>query len=165
MFSDEPFRNDQDGNRLVVSEGRGPDADDPLVLDPVVLTNTDPSASAGTQCSSKSIAIIPLVLSGREPETGATVFRHPRTHRDPVRQLLLVSGSLLDSLRRRPTNRIRMACKRSGVRIPIAPPRSKTIFANVSGPFGWRTAAKYSSVCVQCVLTLSYRQDLWVKIF
>jgi len=52
---------------------------------------------------------------------GAIVFRHPQTHPDPLRQFLQVSGSPFDSFRRRSTNRIRMACKRSGVRISIAP--------------------------------------------
>src|SRR5450759_859864 len=75
------------------------------------------------QCSLNSIATGPLSGAERagEPETGATVFRHPQTHPDPVRQFPQVSGSPLDSLRRKSTDRIRMACKRSGVRIPIAP--------------------------------------------
>src|ERR1039457_7221211 len=75
------------------------------------------------QCSLNSIATGPLSGAERagEPETGATVFRHPQTHPDPVRQFPQVNGSPFDSLRRRSTDRIRMACKRSGVRIPIAP--------------------------------------------
>src|ERR1700733_5091930 len=38
-----------------------------------------------------------------------------------------------------------MACKRSGVRIPIAPHRSGINFVHLSETFGERTAAKYSS--------------------
>jgi len=52
---------------------------------------------------------------------GASVFRLPRTPRDVLRPFLQVGDSPFDSVRRRSTYRIRMACKRSGVRIPIAP--------------------------------------------
>jgi hypothetical protein len=38
-----------------------------------------------------------------------------------------------------------MACKRSGVRIPIAPPRSEVFFELLIRPLEGRTAAKYSS--------------------
>jgi hypothetical protein len=40
---------------------------------------------------------------------------------DGARALMQVTGSPFDVAGRRPTHRIRMACKRSGVRIPIAP--------------------------------------------
>jgi hypothetical protein len=54
---------------------------------------------------------------------GANVFRLPQTPCDPLRPFLQVRGSPFDSFRRKSTSRIRMACKRSGVRIPIAPLR------------------------------------------
>jgi hypothetical protein len=54
---------------------------------------------------------------------GASVFRLPRTPRDVLRPFLQVGDSPFDSVRRRSTYRIRMACKRSGVRIPVAPLR------------------------------------------
>jgi hypothetical protein len=59
-----------------------------------------------------------------EPETGANVFRLPPTLRDVPGLFAQAGDSPSDSIRPRPTYRIRMACKRSGVRIPVAPPRS-----------------------------------------
>jgi hypothetical protein len=58
------------------------------------------------------------------------VFRLPRTPRDVLRPFLQVGGSPFDSVRRRSTYRIRMACKRSGVRIPVAPPQVRCRTSN-----------------------------------
>jgi len=49
------------------------------------------------------------------------VFRLLPTPHDPIGAFLQVEGSPFDSVRRRSIYRIRMACKRSGVRIPLAP--------------------------------------------
>src|SRR6266571_3503168 len=38
-----------------------------------------------------------------------------------------------------------MACKRPGVRVPLAPPRSEIFFDRLSEPIETRTAAKYRS--------------------
>jgi hypothetical protein len=46
---------------------------------------------------------------------------HPPTVPDRPRQLAQVRGSPSDPARRSSTDQIRMACKRSGVRIPLAP--------------------------------------------
>ena len=54
---------------------------------------------------------------------GASVFRLPQTSCDLLRPFLQVGDSPFDSVRLRSTYRIRMACKRSGVRIPVAPLR------------------------------------------
>ena len=56
-----------------------------------------------------------------EPEKGANVFGLPPTLRDVPGLFAQAGGSPSDSIRPRPTYRMRMACKRSGVRIPIAP--------------------------------------------
>ena len=53
---------------------------------------------------------------------GATVVRQPQTVLDCFRALVQVAGSPPDSAGRRSIGRIRMACKRSGVRISLAPP-------------------------------------------
>jgi hypothetical protein len=51
------------------------------------------------------------------------VVRLAQTVPDFRRPFLQVGGSPSDSARPRQTDRLRMACKRSGVRIPIAPLR------------------------------------------
>ncbi len=73
------------------------------------------------------------------------MFRLRQTRLDGSRAFSQVSGSPLDSLRLGSIYRIRMACKRSGVQIPIAPRRSGGFFAHLSDPFERRTAAKYRS--------------------
>ena len=70
-------------------------------------------------------------LSG-EPVWGATVFRLAQTVPDGVRALIQVGGSAFDYTGRRPTYRIRMACKRSAVRARLAPPRSQTEFKTLN---------------------------------
>jgi hypothetical protein len=62
---------------------------------------------------------------------GANVFGRRQTRRDLLGRFRQVGGSPFDSNRPRQTRRIRMACKRSGVRIPIAPQQ-------VRGPFPGR---------------------------
>jgi hypothetical protein len=57
----------------------------------------------------------------REPVSGATVFRLAPTVPDGSRPLMQVGGSPFDHARRRSTDQSRMACKRSGVRISLAP--------------------------------------------
>jgi hypothetical protein len=85
--------------------------------------------TAGGSHSSSSEAV-QAAPGGREPVLGATVFRLAQTVPDGTRALVQAGGSPFDVARRRPTYRIRMACKRSGVRIPIAPPRSEFIIRN-----------------------------------
>jgi hypothetical protein len=65
----------------------------------------------------------------REPGKGANVFRLPWTHGDALGSFHLARGSLLDSVRPSQTHKNYMACRRSGVRIPLAPP----IFVHVFG--------------------------------
>jgi hypothetical protein len=60
-------------------------------------------------------------LGAGEPVWGATVFRLCQTVPDGFRALLQVGGSPFDSAGLRSPDGFRMACKRSGVRIPIAP--------------------------------------------
>src|ERR1019366_1940149 len=94
-------------------------------------------------CRRIKSSVIPVSMGGSapalgagEPVWGATVFRLCQTVPDGFRALLQVGGSPSDSIRPRPTYRIRMACKRSGVRIPVAPlgiPGQSTS----SGPSGW----------------------------
>ena len=52
---------------------------------------------------------------------GANVVRRHATRRDPRGQFAQVSGSPIDSSRLSRTYRTLMACRRSGVRIPLAP--------------------------------------------
>ena len=59
---------------------------------------------------------------------GATVFRWSPTHRDPIRSFALVRGSPIDSGRLSRTSGNCMACRRSGVRIPLAPPFFACLF-------------------------------------
>ena len=63
----------------------------------------------------------PLPPWCREPVLGATVFRLAQTAPDGVRALVQAGGSPFDVAGRRPTGRIRMACKRSAVRARLAP--------------------------------------------
>jgi hypothetical protein len=70
------------------------------------------------------------------------VFRLAQTVPDGVRALMQAGGSPFDYAGRRPTHRIRMACKRSGVRIPIAPPQFTAIIRN---PEPQSSGAWYSS--------------------
>jgi hypothetical protein len=60
------------------------------------------------------------VLGRREPETGVSVFSLPPTHRDSAGLFSQAEGSTFDGARRRQTYQIRMACKRSGVRVSVA---------------------------------------------
>ena len=56
------------------------------------------------------------------------MFRLAQTVSDRFRVLVQVGGAPLDVAGRRPTYRIRMACKRSAVRARLAPPRSRKFF-------------------------------------
>ena len=56
------------------------------------------------------------------------MFRLARTVPDGIRALMQAGGSPFDCAGRRPTYRIRMACKRSAVRARLAPPRSDPEF-------------------------------------
>lgn len=56
------------------------------------------------------------------------MFRLAQTVPDGVRALVQAGGFPFDCAGRRPIYRIRMACKRSGVQISLAPPRSETKF-------------------------------------
>jgi hypothetical protein len=73
---------------------------------------------------------------------GANVFRLPPTPCDGPGLLAQAGGSPSDPIRRRRTHEFRMACKRSGVRIPIAPQFRSIIRTD----WTLRTAVKYSSV-------------------
>jgi hypothetical protein len=57
----------------------------------------------------------------REPVLGANVFRLTQTAPDCLRVLLQVGGSPFDCAGLGSTDRMRMACKRPGVRVPLAP--------------------------------------------
>jgi hypothetical protein len=70
-------------------------------------------------CASRSIREL------REPGTGANAFSRLPTHRDLLGSFALVRGSRFDSGRLPRTCMSYMACRRSGVRIPLAPPRSE----------------------------------------
>jgi len=54
------------------------------------------------------------------PGTGPTVLRLPPTFGDVSRLFAQAGGSPSDSIRHRPTHRLRMACRRLEVRIPLA---------------------------------------------
>jgi hypothetical protein len=60
--------------------------------------------------------------SNRGPGTGASVLGLPLTHRDPLRLFSQVRGFSFGLVRPYRTNGTLMACRRSGVRIPVAPP-------------------------------------------
>jgi hypothetical protein len=82
--------------------------------------------SAGPACRCL-VTVFDLMSSSsaalrREPVWGATVFRLAQTAADGARALVQVAGSPFDVAGRRPTYRIRMACKRSAVRARLAPP-------------------------------------------
>jgi hypothetical protein len=67
------------------------------------------------------------------------VLRHPSTVLDYPGLLVQVGGSPFDSARPRSTDRIHMACKRSGVRIPLAPQFSVSVFDETVTIFGhWK---------------------------
>ena len=61
------------------------------------------------------------LYGSREPALGANVFRLDQTAPDCLRVLLQVGGSPFDCAGRGSTDRMRMACKRPGVRVPLAP--------------------------------------------
>jgi hypothetical protein len=72
------------------------------------------------------------------------VFRRSPTHRDPLGWFALVRGSPFDSGRLSQTSRTCMACRKSGVRIPLAPPdcfpRSETYSVARNRITGWLSA-------------------------
>jgi hypothetical protein len=81
-------------------------------------------SSTANDVYSLLISIIVSALSNeepREPGTGANMVRQSPTHRDPLGVFALVRGSPLDSGRLSRTSRTCMACRRSGVRISLAP--------------------------------------------
>jgi len=57
----------------------------------------------------------------REPDLGANMFRLNQTALDCLRTLLQVRGSPVDCAGPGSTDRMHMACKRPGVRVPLAP--------------------------------------------
>jgi len=61
------------------------------------------------------------LYEGREPVLGANVFRLAQTAPDYLRALLQVRGSSFDCAGLGSTDWMRMACKRPGVRVPLAP--------------------------------------------
>jgi hypothetical protein len=67
-----------------------------------------------------------------EPVVGANVVRLLQTVPDSRRPFLQVGGSPSDSARLRQTDWLRMACKRSGVRTPIASPQFRGFFRTIS---------------------------------
>ena len=70
----------------------------------------------------------PSRMELREPAKGANVFRRLSTHRDLLGSFALVRGSPFDSVRLSQTSGTCMACRRSGVRIPLAPRFSVCLF-------------------------------------
>ena len=74
-------------------------------------------------------------LSG-EPVWGATVFRLAQTVPDGV-IALIQGGSPFDCAGRRPTYRIRMACKRSAVRARLAPSHGISAVQSIAERGGW----------------------------
>jgi hypothetical protein len=58
----------------------------------------------------------------QEPGTGANAFRRSPTHCHPPGSFVLARGSPIDPGRPSQTSGSCMACRRSGVRIPLAPP-------------------------------------------
>ena len=71
----------------------------------------------------------------REPGTGASAFSRPPTHRDLPGSFALTRRSPFDFARPPRTSRTYMACRRSGVRIPLAPLRSRAGFELETGFF------------------------------
>src|ERR1022692_4967766 len=71
-----------------------------------------------------------------EPVVGANVVRLLQTVPGSRRPFLQVGGSPSDSARLRQTDWLRMACKRSGVRIPIASPRGLHVSPGTIFTFG-----------------------------
>src|ERR1035441_2309068 len=67
-----------------------------------------------------------------EPVVGANVVRLLQTVPDSRRPFLQVGGSPSDSARLRQTDWLRMACKRSWVRIPIAQTSSDEFFEQLA---------------------------------
>ena len=61
------------------------------------------------------------LYGSREPDLGANVFMLGQTAPDCLRALLQVRGSPFDCAGLGSTDRMRMACKRPGVRVPLAP--------------------------------------------
>src|SRR6266702_4138157 len=70
----------------------------------------------------------------REPVWEATMLRFLQTVRDFFGVLMQLGGSPFDCSGRGSTDQNRMACKRPGVRVPLAPPRSENNFDRLNEP-------------------------------